>query len=219
MVWSFSQSKVEPVSTHLKALFFSPKVGVCDDTWILLLAVPGNVHGVCRSMCARCSDHLTSGWSSRGAQRYKKKLQGFHGFLEDQCLLSKITQIPVETPTFSFFFLHVFCVFFYGSSPVVKPPRGFSRCRRSPRHHHLELGEEVAGPAGHGAGAWRDPAGRGDREIAGLQEPRRQSCHGSLVGWKPIDFHGFSHGINHLKPYRFSDIVIKPSTLEGLNMA
>ena len=111
MVWSFSQSKVEPVSTHLKALFFSPKVGVCDDTWILLLAVPGNVHGVCRSMCARCSDHLTSGWSSRGAQRYKKKLQGFHGFLEDQCLLSKITQIPVETPTFSFFSMFFACFF------------------------------------------------------------------------------------------------------------
>ena len=31
-------------------------------------------------------------------------------FMEDQCLLSKITKIPVETPTF-FIFLHVFCVF------------------------------------------------------------------------------------------------------------
>jgi hypothetical protein len=47
----------------------------------------------------------------KGAQRYKKKLQGFHGFLEDQCLLSKITQIPVETPTFSFFSMFFACFF------------------------------------------------------------------------------------------------------------
>ena len=181
MVWSFSQSKVEPVSTHLKALFFSPKVGVCDDTWILLLAVPGNVHGVCRSMCARCSDHLTSGWSSMGAQRYKKKLQRFHGFLWriSVCYLKSLKSLSKPQPS-SFFSMFFACL--DGSSPVF--------CETSKGFQPLQVA--TAPPLG----TWRR-SGRASRtrnwRLKGSSRQRRpgncwppgaatESCHGSLVG-------------------------------------
>ena len=134
---------------------------VINEKWINKNGIKGNTRF--------CSCH---GWNSQLQEKAAGIFDAFFGETVVFCYLKSMSKLQ-PLIFFSGFsmsrhgFIPIFKAFYHGSRAA-----GPSGRPRSPRHHHLELGQEVAGPAGHPAGIRRHPAGGGDRAIAGLEETR-----------------------------------------------